>query len=174
MSNISECVCCLGYKGTLLPFDETFWMNIKSASKRWLLYGQPYKMVQVASKRSYLWDKSFEELDKKFGYHSKCRTTFTNVSKLHDAQTKYENTVKRKQCDESDAEAGPSPAKTRRSSQPLSSSSTGILDAKCIVCLKALRWYRKFGKNICEKLSNCESLKGGLFFNLTSCSKICM
>ena len=89
-----NCVCCLGYEGNILPFvDEEKWRHVQQFGQTWINLQRPKQLLDVALKNQPVWEKSFEEIKSKYGYHPKCRSNFTNAAKLKIAKDQSENVV---------------------------------------------------------------------------------
>jgi hypothetical protein len=172
-----ECVCCFGFKSKLLPLTDVHWADIVTAANKWILYARETKITAIARRNSKLWILPYEQIDKtKYGYHNNCRTNFTNKRKLQDAEKIYEKYLLSFDTDvegsglaESTGEScEPSPAKTRRHTSVRSRSSTsGVLEHKCIVCGKSgelIFWDSVVKLSRHQPLSRCELSDAGMFF----------
>ena len=135
---IMECVCCCGYEGQVLPLTVLYWNDVVECANRWLEYNQPLKMLTVASKNRDLWSVPCEDLNKTYGYHSKCRTSFTNKNKLDATKKLHDKSQLQPTTDEQETVENiptQSPAKTRSRTASFSvKSSIGTLEKRCIIC----------------------------------------
>lgn len=166
----TKCVCCLGYKGNILPFDQNLWAEVTVAAKDWLRYKRPPKLLKITNNNKILWDICLvDNLDDCYGYHNKCRTNFVSKSKLNAARARYETEQLKESNTDSESDdidvSGPSPVKTRKvTDTSIKESSHGVLEAKCIICEKSgKRRYRKATKLVVEELSRCETKEAGLY-----------
>ena len=170
-----ECVCCFGYESKVLPLSEIFWIEIVNAALEWLRFDRPPQVIKIWKKNIDLWKLSFDELDKnQCGYHSRCRSSFTNKSKLICAQRTFEKLQKQSEHesesdvnveeDITDSRVSP-PPRTRqltKSGVVHGAAPSSVLEAKCIICLKGGELRFKEAKVAHpQPLSKCELPDGG-------------
>lgn len=172
----SQCVCCFGYEGNVLAFDENSWQGVTSAAKKWLEYRRPPQIYKIAEENKSLYKVQFQDLSESIGYHNRCRTNFLNSTKLEAACTRYNKELLLKPVLDDDESCGtdeeedefcqPSPVKTRRiaGSHIRMKTGTGVLEHKCIICEKSqpIR-FRRGTKLVNQTLTICETKAAGKY-----------
>ena len=148
-------------------FDEEQWGEVRQFAEAWLKFKRPARMLQIAEKNNELWQLSFEDLGD-YGYHSKCRTSFTNKSKLKSSKQSHQEQGISEPGSSVELQIAPtsililSPKVTRSRVSTLSQPGNAILQAKCIICQKSTPLtYKVKGTMFNEKLMKCETISGG-------------
>jgi hypothetical protein len=113
-----------------------------------------------------------------FGYHSRCKTFFTNQSKLSAAELNYQKSADEETStihDEGDCgTSGVGERSTEEESESarrlvrskvtsLMKPGLPILKEVCVICEKDVLRYSFRGETRVEKLSKCETISAGLY-----------